>query len=242
MAVFNCDCDDYGYDEVYSTLSELRTRMIRRLGFSAQAANPPPGMADLIDEFLQSAQTFLYRRYKALRTRRFFTWDMVQGERFYDVRGNGDSCTKKLDPYRIVGAWVEDTNGAWLPMYPGIPPVFYTGVEFQGIPYCYEVRQCIEVFPAPSTTYKLHIKGDFGLMRFTEDGDRTTLDSELVFLWALANAKNHYGAADARDIATQANQYRMDLIAESHGDNRYVPGTRVVPPVPQPIFLPLVTP
>lgn len=242
MAVFNSPCSEYDYEAIYSTLATLRVRLLRRLGFSAQAANPPPGMAELLNDFLQSAQTFLYRRYKALQTERFFEWMMVPGERFYGVRANDDACSKKLDSYKITGAWVEDLNGAWLPLTRGIDPIFYTGAEFEGFPARYEIRQYLEVFPAPSAAFTLRVRGHFGLQAFSADTDRTTLDSELVFLWALANAKNHYGAADARDVASQATTYLKDLIAATHEGYRYVPGTIAVPPLPQPIFLPLVTP
>jgi hypothetical protein len=61
-----------------------------------------------------------------------------------------------------------------------------------------------------------------------------------VFLWALANAKNHYGQPDARDIAQEAQTYLRMLIADSHGTRRYIPGTIDIPALPQPVFLPLV--
>jgi hypothetical protein len=99
------------------------------------------------------------------------------------------------------------------------------------------VRQCIEVFPAPAEAYTLRVKGHFGLGRFTEDTDQCTIDSDLLFLWALANAKNHYRHPDAQDIASQANTYLLELVAAAHGTRRYVPGTRVADPHSRPVFL-----
>jgi hypothetical protein len=235
MPVFNCECDDGFYEA--ETLAELRLSVLERLGYAAQAANPPPGMANLIDNFLRRGQASLYRRYRSLETERFFEWTMVADERFYDIRANDDVCLKKLDPRKITWAGVEDLNGVWTPLQYGIPPTFYTGVVNTGIPCRYEIRQCIEVFPAPAEAYTLRIKGHFGLMRFTEDTDIATLDSDLVFLWALARAKNHYGQADAGDVAAEANQYLEDLVAASHGTRRYVPGSIEMPPETQPIFL-----
>lgn len=241
MVVFNCSCDEGFYGN--ETLLELRTSMLERLGYAAQADNPPPGMAALIDNFLRRGQKFLYRRYRALETERFYQWPMTVGERFYDIPDNElDGCTKRLDAYKITGVYVEDLNGMWYPLIAGIPPTFYTMAAFNGMPQRYEVRQCIEILPAPSEEYTLWVKGHFGLMRFSEDDDVTTLDSELVFLWALANAKNHYGQPDAGDIAAQAQTYLRELIAGSHLTRRYVPGVMELPPATPPIFLPLQGP
>lgn len=233
---FNCECDDANSNE---TLSELRERMMVRLGYAAQLASPPPGMEDLLNGFLQGAQKFLYRRYTPLRTERFFTWALTTGVRYYDLPDNLDTCTKPLDTLKISAVHIQDVNGVWVPLNQGISPTLYTSESMYGMPYRYEIRQCIEVFPAPDTRYLLRVKGDFGLEAFAADGDKTTLDSELVFLEALANAKAHYGQPDADTVRQQANTYRLALIGASHQTARYIPGTKVLPSVPKPIFLPL---
>ena len=81
------------------------------------------------------------------------------------------------------------------------------------------------------------MKGHFGLMSFTLDTNSTTLDSELVFLHALANAKAHYGQPDANNIEAQANAYRMELIAGTHQTASYIPGTVAVPPAVRPTLI-----
>lgn len=236
---FNCECED---EAGMSTLAELRRRLLVRLGYSAQADNPPPGTADLLNDFLLSAQTFLYNKFTGLRTERFYRWTMQEGVRFYDLDANEDECAKRMDAYKITWVGVEDLNGWWGPLIKGIPPEFYTTVNYNGLPQRYEIRQCIEVWPPPSAGYTLRIKAHFGLQPFTSDADRTTIDSELVFLWALANAKNHYGQGDAKDIATQANTLLGNLTAGMHQTARYVPGVRPMPAATPPIFLPLLDP
>jgi hypothetical protein len=238
MPNFNCECDE-GFYEGSETLADLRRDVLVRLGYAAQADNPPPGMADLLDSFLNRSQNFLYRRYKALRTERFYRWTMTVGERFYGIRDNIDECVKKLEGGRISWIGVEDLNGTWLPLRAGIDPSFYTAVDFQGIPSHYEVRQCIEVFPAPAEAYTLRVKGHFGLGRFTEDTDQCTIDSDLLFLWALANAKNHYGQPDGADIAAQAQTMLRDIVAESHTTRRYIPGRVDIPAQTKPLFVDL---
>lgn len=234
--VFNCECDEETENE---TLGELRRRMLVRLGYSAQADNPPPGMADLLDDFLVQSQRFLYRRYKSLRTMRFFTWTMVAGQRFYDLPDNDETCTKRLDPNEVDWVGFEDLNGVWLELYSGIPPEFYTSVNFVGYPTRYEIRQCIEIFPAPAAAYTLRVKGRFGLSALVEDDDVTTIDSELVFTYALGNAKLHYGQPDGQSLLGEVRAYLRDLNAGLHTTTRYVPGTSPTMPWTRPKFLPI---
>lgn len=235
---FNCDCDDTNTNE---TLAELRRRMLVRLGYAAQADNPPPGMADLLNDFLRQAQRFLYRKYAALRTKRIFTWTLIPGIRFYDLPDNDEACDKRLDPNELEWAGIDDTRGIWYELIAGIPPQFYTAVKFLGYPTRYEIRQCIELFPAPAGEYRLRIKGRFGLQAFSADSDRTTIDSELVFMWALSAAKAHYGQPDAASVRTETMAYLRDLNSGLHTTKRYVPGTNPAQPWTQPKFLPLGT-
>lgn len=233
---YNCDCSE---TTGFETLSQLRVRVLRRLGYSAQAASPPPGMAALVDDFLISAQRFLYTKYKGLRTERIFSWVMTPDIRFYDFADNVEVCTKRWNGLTISSVHIEDLNGAWLRLSRGINPGFYTSVMFPSLPERYDVRQCVEVFPPPDAAYTLRIKGRFGLEQFSADGHPTTIDSELVFLWALANAKAHYKQPDASNIAAQANTYLGNLVADGHQTARYVPGVVELAPAVRPHFLPL---
>lgn len=241
MAVnFNCDCTDE-LGDAYETLAALRRRMLIRLGFAVQADNPPPGMATLVDEFLQSAQRVLYHKHKELRTERFFTWDMEEGDRLFDLYDNTEECTKKLDPLKVTWVGIEDAtgdeNGTWTPLDKGIPPEYYTTITSFGMPSCYEIRQCIEVFPPADRPYRLRIKGHFGQMPFIAGTDRTTIDSELVFLWALSNAKAHYNKPDAGNVRAEAVAMLGDLKAGRHLTARYIPGAAPVVNLAKPIFL-----
>lgn len=233
---YNCQKLDFsGYPS--DNLGHLRFRIMVRLGFSNQATNPPPGMAQLINDFLQSAQSYLYRRYTALHTRRFFRWKIVPGQRFYSLKDNDEDVLGNfhLDPAKTI-EWVgiQDTRNVWYPMIQGIPPSLYTMLTKPWRPARYDIRQGLEIYPAPDQTYYLWVRGNFGLLSFVQDSDVTTLDSELVFLHALANAKAHYGQPDANNIEAQANAYRGELIAGTHQTAHYVPGTRAVPPAVRP--------
>ncbi len=326
MTDFNCECVD---ENSNLTLAEYRVKMLQRAGFAAVASNPPPGTAALFNTFLQDAQDFLYRKYPALRTRRFFRWSLQQGERFYGLRENNDgwtdldvqmtvgspglvlfddappedgtqimfwqdtdplpgevtpykvyyivdrdenynsarialteggdpidfdvggdvkaaippegtTCIFNLEPYKeIEGAWLVDLNGQWLPMACGIPPTFYTTVNQPALPQRYEIRQCIEIYPAPQAAgYQFYIKGHFDKRPFTADSDKPTMNGELVYLWALANALDYYGKPSAAGVAEQAKDLLGQLTAGTHTGKRYVPGTKPISPALMPVYVP----
>jgi hypothetical protein len=223
-----------------ATMSSLSARILVRLGFSNQAANPPPGMALLVQDFLTSAQTYLYKRYLQLHTKRFFRWKVNPGQRFYSLKDNDEDvlCNFTMDPLKsIEWAGIQDTRNVWYPLIQGIPPQLYTMITKPWRPARYDIRQAIELYPAPDQTYWLWVKGHFGLTSFVNPTDTTTLDSELVFLHALANAKSHYGQPDANNIEAQANAYRAELIAGTHQTAHYLPGTIAVPPAVRPTLI-----
>lgn len=223
-----------------ATMASLSVRMMIRLGFANQAANPPPGMASLIQEFLTSSQTYLYKRYLQLHTKRFFRWKVNPGQRFYSIKDNDEDvlCNFQMDPLKsIEWAGIQDTRNVWYPLIQGIPPELYTMITKPWRPARYDIRQAIELYPMPDQTYFLWVKAHFGLMSFINPTDTTTLDSELVFLHALANAKAHYGQPDANNIAAEANAYRAELIAGTHQTAHYLPGTIAVPPAVRPTLI-----
>jgi hypothetical protein len=222
------------------TMANLQLRILVRLGFANQAANPPPGMASLVQDFLTSAQKYLYKRFLQLHTKRTFRWKVNPGQRFYSLKDNDENVLERvnLDPTRCIEwAGIQDTRNVWYPLIQGIPPQLYTMITKPWRPARYEIRNAIELYPMPDQTYWLWIRGHFGLMSFTAPTDSTTIDAELVFLWALANAKAHYGQPDANNIAGQANDYRKELIASTHQTAHYVPGTTAIPPAVRPTLI-----
>ena len=242
QASFNCDCLDITSNE---TLAQLRRRMMVRLGFAGMADNPPPGMPDLLDDFLRDAQDQLYRKNPMLRTERLFRWTMVPGISYYGLRDNDTEtdftdmdCGRHLNDKTFSISWVglQDLNNMWMPLKCGINPTLYTTAEQQGLPQLYEIRSCIEVFPVPNAAYLLWIKGQMGLEPFIGDNDQSTVNSDLVFAFALADAKAHYGRPDAERQTRSANEALADHIAGNHLTRRYVPGKIVPPPAVQPVM------
>lgn len=228
---FNCECE---VDPKAVTLAEMREAVLTLSGYAAQAQNPPPGIAELYNKYCDTAQRFIYTKYRALQTKRFFSWDLRQGLRYYGLYNNKDCCAVQLNRYRIDGAWIEDLNGVWWPLIFGIDPTFYTLTQNFGWPNYIDIRQCIEVFPAPQVNgYKLWIKGHFDLAPFTEDDDITTINADPVQNYAIFLAKMAKGAKDATVYSAMAEGQVGELISGAHLKNRYIPGTTQVP-VPTP--------
>lgn len=215
------------------TLAELRKRLLRRLGFAAQANNPPPGMKELLDDFLQDAQQQLYWKYDVLRTERFWTWQTEAGKHLYDVPID---CTKFLEFRKISAAHLQDGQ-QWYPLHYGIDPVLYTSTQTTR-PYRFELREYIEVWPVPDvSTYLIRIKGHIGLKRFVQDSDRPTIDTEAVFLHALARAKAHYEQRDGSNYERDLERLIGNLVAGSHVTRRYIPGSMEPVPPPRPVIV-----
>lgn len=234
---YNCDCEGEGI--ATKTLLELRQDMLIEAGMNQQLAGVTTGTTLRLNRILDRAQRFLFGEYEEMRNVRMFTWDLVEGVRFYDLDANADLCTKLLSPGNIQWAGVS-VGGAWQPLGYGIPPEFYHDPETTGVPNRYEIRQCIEVFPTPSDdSMRLRIKGQFGLGSFTEDADTTTIDPDAIFHWAMSMYLRKSDPQTADYHAGAAMQIVEHRRAAGHGTARYIPGTVIESPVPRPRFLPL---
>lgn len=239
-ATFNCDCsvpvpDGWTTD----TLANLRRRVAITCGYASQANNLPSGAAIMIDEKLRTAQNQLYRQHKEFRNIRMFAWQMEPDQRYYGLKDDESDCGA-LDSMSVEWVGFEDLNQAWYYLIEGIDPTFYTRAQIStGWPTHYEIRQCIEIFPAPKSPYTLWIKGRFGLLPFTANDDVTTIDAESIYLLACGLYKSHYGQPDAGALLNQALNYTKGIVAGQHGTRRYVPRTRPQIPWTPPKFLPL---
>jgi hypothetical protein len=226
-----------GIGAYIATLATLRVRVLVRLGFGAMTANPPPGMATLIDDFLISAQRQLSMRHSTLVTERFYSYTCVAGTRFYTLATDDAPTTPAINPLRIKGVWIEDANGTFTPLTQGIDPQKYTMESSLGKPSHYNVRQSLELMPSPDDAYIVHIMADMSNKVFTDDAHVCSIDDELIFLLALANAKAHYSQPDAQAYFTQATSHLGQLTAGAHLTARFVPGPQGPAAPPKPVLV-----
>lgn len=202
-------------------------------------ARRPPNILGMVDRHIIAAQEYLYRKFDTFRTSRIYTWPLVAGERFYDFPDNEEVCTKRMDAGKVEWVGLSLDNGTrWVPLRSGIDPSLYDDAEPNGIPYLYEIRQCIELWPPPdATSYTdLRVKGHFGLMAFADDADVATIDDLAIEYLAVANLKAHFRQPDAQRYDTLWRSRVSHLVAESHQNRRYIPGEPDYRPPPRPVM------
>lgn len=234
VASHNCTCTDAA-GKTYPTLATLRGRLMRRLGFGNQLATPPPGMTEMMNSFLHDAQVLIDGRFNSPRYERFFSWDLAEGVNLYDVDANVERegeepvCDKVLNVDKLRWVGIVRPGNLWAPLLCGIPPELNSYENATGYPVRYEIRQCIEVWPTPDsdTVGTLVIKGAYNLLAFTEDEDVCSVDPDLLFMLALANAKAHYRQPDAQNYVQQVEVLLNARVAGTHDTRRYIPGRRV---------------
>lgn len=292
--------DGAAYVYPQQTLAQLRKRIIARLGWAAQLANPPPGVNFLVGEFLRDANNQLWHRYSMLRQQRWFTISITAGNRHYDVPKTGSYIERRdialtatspgtitttggnfstagftagdrisvagtdaldghytiaaggvatgtltleedistaqaaggmiqvtsddfeaLDPREITYAGLLDGT-IWNELFGNIPPRMFN-ITQQTRPTNYEVRENIEFFPEPDKAYTAYLKGRIALKPFTADSHTTSVDPDVVYLQALANAKAHYGQRDAQAMYQQLEAFLGNLNSENFGTERLIP-------------------
>jgi hypothetical protein len=234
--VLNFDCDT---PWPRKSLGQLRTEMLTRLGFAAQVASglEVPGLEPMLNSFLQEAQELLFQRYSVFRIKRWFSFPLQNGVRHYEFGANAESCPLRLSPDRLYWVGISQGDEVWRELIKGIDPRDY-GDGRDSIPARYEIRQGIEVWPAPSDdTWTLRVMGDIELQPFAQSTDLCTVDPRAIFLMALANAKAHLGQPDAGNYMGQLQTYVGDLQAASHATARYFPGSRSVKNAVRPVLV-----
>lgn len=222
----NCDCDST-YPR--STLLEMYNRVLRRMGYGAQLARPPPGNKETVFDYIRQAQHLAMADFDEIGHLRFFKWNMAVGQRFYAVDENDDECTKLLQHLTIQAVWIRrygKEKGVYSRLrrcVPVIPPEYYSGGIYNSTPMVYAVRQCIEVWPPPSEEMELIVLGNYRNLPLVVDGDFTTADPEAIFLRAVALYKADKGHPSAEIYMGQYNQYIGNVNADQHRDVRFIP-------------------
>lgn len=117
---------------------------------------------------------------------------------------------------------VAPLRSAWYPLTAGIPFGAFNS-DTPGRPQRFELREYLEVWPTPDQPYVVYLKGHMGVRRFTLDTDLSTIDPEVILLFATAMAKAHYRQPDANNYAQMATAMGRQLTMGTHGLNRYIP-------------------
>lgn len=191
------------------TLGAMRSELQTRLGFgmSGQAGivNSP-----IMDSFLRSAQEQLYWQYE---------WRELHSaeERLTGVDQALYDYPEGCNVERILNVSIWD-GGGWVELVEGIS-IEDRSTDVLDRPIKYDRFEQMEVWPVPRAQFRMRREFVKALAPFAESNDRTSLPSEIVFLFALANAKAHYKQSDADRYEKQLDGLLSRLKAKHRGQS-----------------------
>jgi len=119
---------------VSDTLANLRSQLSKRLGFGSQGDTAGP-FQDLLTATLVDVHEQLMIQVDWPELRRDWIFPLVPGKTLYALPV--DSCSRKPDPERILGVYLE-VNSLWSHLPRGIDPTLYT-IFNRGIPTRYDI-------------------------------------------------------------------------------------------------------
>lgn len=213
----------------YRTLGALRSELTARLGMGGMGASGGSNQV-AIDSFLRNGQTQLYWLQDWRHLQAYAEETTGAGQNLYDFP---DDCTRDK---RIL--WIETTvSGQYSRLREGIRTGDWSTMDTQGSPCRYERFAQILVYPKADAAYTLRFWFIKDLGRFTQDGDRATLDDEMIFLHALANAKAHYRQPDAATYQGQLDTLLARLRGQSFSSNGVYRRDDTPPPERKPVVI-----
>jgi len=151
----------------------------------------------------------------------------------------GNANMRSIDQRKVTWVGLSWNDTGWRSLARGVPPVDYLTTQ-TGIPHFYDIRDAIEIWPAPAQAgWFLRMKGFFGCDPFETDDDLTTIDWQAVYYLALAMASETYEPKSAPARHKRSEDYVGRLTAGTHMTSRYFPGAPPeFPPLSPPIQVP----
>lgn len=217
----------------YRTLGELQSELLSRLGMGAMGASGGAN-ATLTASFLRNAQAQLYRMqdWKHLIDYEDKELGTEQNLLDYPAAGvmNGGTCARDKRILRVERV----IDSQYIQLDEGIPTGLWDTMETLSYPARYERFAQLLIYPKADQTYTVRIWFVADLGAFTQADDEATLDDEMIFLHALANAKAHYRQPDAATYQGQLNTLLASLRGQSFGSNGVYRRDSRPPPEPKP--------
>jgi len=202
----------------YKTLGDLRSKMLAMIGNAAAGAAAGPNQL-IIDGHLQDAQTLLYWTHDWAHLRKYGTKTLGLQATLIDYPSTGNGA----NPDRINAVSVY-RGGVWSPpIQKGITPSMYTYQTNYSWPQRWEPYEQMEFWPAANQAYEIRIFYIENLGRFTQDGDRASIDDTLISLVAKATLKAHYRQPDAALAQNASDSLLLKLKGKSWGQSVFRP-------------------
>lgn len=221
----------------YRTLGDLRSELLSRLGMGAMGASGGAN-ATLCNSFLRNGQAQLY-------------W-MQQWRHLTDYQDKTVGTSQNLIDYPGVGAMVAANTAArnkrilrlervvdsqYTKLDEGIRTDDWNTMDTESYPCRFERFAQILLWPKADQVYTVRVWFVADLGAFSEDNDTATLDDEMVFLHALANAKAHYRQPDAPTYQGQLNTLLASLRGQSFSNGGVYRRDERPPAEPKPVVV-----
>lgn len=173
----------------YRTLGELRSTILARLGMGAMGASGGANKA-LIDSMLYEAQQALCWMQDWRDLTEFSEKTTGVGQNQYDYP---EACAREKRLLRVEVLQA----GMWQKLAEGITTQMWSTMDSQTFPQRFERFAQVLIYPKSDAAYTLRLWYVKDVARFTQDGDRSTLNDSMILTHALAHAKAHYRQPDA---------------------------------------------
>lgn len=207
----------------YRTLGELMTELRARLGFVTQGSASKNNDA-IIKSFLQEAHEYVYGELDPPSLRTKCAIALEAGSYLYDF--HDDALDLLIDPTQVQSVWLWITETDRAELHQGITEVHRAQDTQRNRPERYDnLNGQIELWPVPDAPYQLVVEHIAVMGRFSQMADRPSVPDRLVFLYALANAKAHYGRSDAQAAATTFQNMLNKAKAKQKENRRYFAGS-----------------
>lgn len=202
----------------YRTLGELRSELRALVGMATAGAASGPNQT-LVDAHLRNAQTLLYSTHDWAHLRKYGLKTLGTQAHLVDYPSTGNGANP--DRIRYVSVL---RGGVWSPPIPrGITPSMYTYQTNYSWPQRWEPYEQIEVWPAADQQYSLRIFYIENLGRFTQDGDRASIDDTMISIVATATLKAHYRQPDSAMHQKASDTLLLKLKGKSWGQDVFKP-------------------
>ncbi len=202
----------------YRTLESLRAVLAARLGMGGMGASGG-ATKTIFDSFLQNAQTQIYwmQDWKHLTDYEDKTLGVSQNLLDYPTVGamGTDGCPRDKRVLRVETTY----SGQFLQLHEGITTAMWSTMETLSAPARYERFSQLLIYPKANQVYTVRVWFVADLLPFVEEDDVCTIDDEMVFLHALANAKAHYKQPDAPTYQTQLDNLLSRIRGQSFSSN-----------------------
>lgn len=180
----------------HRTYGEMLTELKARLGFVTQGAGSKL-IDPILKSFLEEGHDYVYSELGSPISKKRTTIMLSPGSKLYDF--HNDIEDEDIDPANVQSINVYETQESVWILRQGITEAMRAEDITRAVPERWDpLNGQIELWPTPDREYPMVVVYEQGKTRFTQDSDRPCVPDRLVFLYALASAKAHYGHADAQ--------------------------------------------